>query len=143
MGTLVNGAGMPLDRRAFLLSPALGLAASGAHGAQAAPTGAAVRKHLGALDHIVAEVLRRSGVPGMAVAVVDHDRVAYLKGFGVRRAGEAGPVDADTVFALASLSKPLATTVLAGIVGDGVVSWDDRVVRHEPDFALSDRWVTR
>jgi CubicO group peptidase (beta-lactamase class C family) len=134
---------MPLDRRVFLLSPALAVAASGAFGRGAASPGAAVRRRLPALDHIVAEILRRSGVPGMAVAVVHRDDILYLKGFGVRRTGEAGPVDADTVFALASLSKPLATTVLAGLVGDGVVSWDDRITRHEPEFALSDPWVTR
>jgi CubicO group peptidase (beta-lactamase class C family) len=135
---------MPLDRRSFLLAPALGLVAPGAF---ARPAGAlsrdAVSRHLPALDRLVADTLRKTGVPGMAVAVVSHDRVVYLKGFGVRRAGEATPVDADTVFALASLSKPLATTVLAGLVGDGVVGFDDKVIRHEPDFALSDPWVTR
>ncbi|MFH0342839.1 MAG: serine hydrolase [Chromatiales bacterium] len=35
---------------------------------------------------------------------------------------------ADTVFQLASMSKPLGSTVIAGLVYDGVVKWDDRVM---------------
>jgi CubicO group peptidase (beta-lactamase class C family) len=134
---------MPLDRRSFLLAPALGLAAPAAFARRTAAPADAVAMRLPALDRIVADTLRKTGVPGMAVAVVSHDRVVYLKGFGVRRAGETGLVDPDTVFPLASLSKPLATTVIAGLVGDGIVAFDDKVVRHEPDFALSDPWVTR
>jgi CubicO group peptidase (beta-lactamase class C family) len=131
-----------LNRRSLLLAPACLLPAA-AFARDAAAGESAVARHLPGLDRIVADILRRTGVPGMAVAVVSHDRVVYLKGFGRRRAGEAAPVDPDTVFALASLSKPLATTVIAGLVGDGVVGWDDRVVTHDPDFALADPWVTR
>jgi len=137
---------MPITRRAVLLSPGLSLLEPAA--LQARPRGknagtGAVERHLPNLDQIVTDVMKKTGVPGMSVAVVSHDRVVYLKGFGVRRAGGSQPVDADTVFALASLSKPVATTVVAGLVGDGVVSWDDRIVRHDPGFAMSDPWVTR
>src|SRR5690606_31365790 len=57
------------------------------------------------LDDIVAEVMARSKVPGIAVAVVHQGKTVYAKGFGVRRAGDTAPVDADTVFQLASVSK--------------------------------------
>ncbi len=75
---------------------------------------------------------RRTGVPGLAIVVVHADRVAFLRGYGVRRVGEPGAVDADTVFQLASLSKPIASTVVAGLVGDGRVGWDDPVLRTLP-----------
>ncbi|MBN6051542.1 beta-lactamase family protein, partial [Nonomuraea sp. RK-328] len=111
-------------------------------------TPAAVEAAVARLDGIARDVMSRTGVPGMAVTVVYRDRVAYLKGFGVRRAGSPGGVGPDTVFQLASVSKPLATTVLARAVGqssDGprAVGWDDPVVRHDPGFALKDPWVTR
>ena len=136
---------MPITRRSVLLSSGANLVAPAiAQGrTRATARGDAVEKHLPALERLVGEVMRKTGVPGMSVAVVSHDRVVYLEGFGLRRAGRPEPVDADTVFQLASLSKPVATTVVAGLVGDGVVSWDDRIVRHFPDFALSDPWVTR
>ena len=65
--------------------------------------------------------------------------MVYLKGFGVREAGKEEPVDADTVFQLASVSKPMASTVLAILVGEGVIAWDDRVIDHDPAFACPTR----
>ncbi|TIN30067.1 MAG: beta-lactamase family protein, partial [Mesorhizobium sp.] len=63
-------------------------------------------------------------VPGLAIGVVHDDKVIFLKGFGHREAGRPEPVDADTVFQIASLSKPISATVVAALVSDGVVSWD-------------------
>ncbi|WP_141728514.1 serine hydrolase domain-containing protein, partial [Devosia insulae] len=68
------------------------------------------------LDAQVAELLASSGIPGMAVAVVHGGEVVYAKGFGVRVAGAPEPVDADTVFQLASMSKPIGATLVAGLV---------------------------
>jgi CubicO group peptidase (beta-lactamase class C family) len=95
------------------------------------------------LDRLVAEAMRQTGVPGLSLAVVHEDEVVHLAGFGSRRAGSPERVDAHTVFQLASLSKPIASTVVAALVGDGLVAWDDPVQRHDPGFALHDAWVTR
>ena len=84
----------------------------------------------------------RTGVPGLAIAIVYKDQVVYLKGFGVREAGKPGRVDADTVFQLASMSKPVSATVVASLVGKGVLSWDDPVLRHDPGFEMFDPAVT-
>jgi CubicO group peptidase (beta-lactamase class C family) len=66
-----------------------------------------------ALDGLVKGVMKSSGVPGVAVAVVRNDRVVYAKGFGVRQVGTSASVNADTVFMLASVSKSLASTEVA------------------------------
>lgn len=95
------------------------------------------------LDGIVADVMRRSQVPGMAVAVVKDGKTLYAKGFGVRRIGSPDKVDADTVFQLASMSKSVGATVVARLVGQGVVSWDTPVVRELPDFKLADDATTQ
>lgn len=63
-------------------------------------------------------MMRRTGVPGVAVAVVHDDEVVHLKGFGVRRTGESTAIDPDTVFQIASLSKPISSTVVAGTLTD-------------------------
>lgn len=96
-----------------------------------------------ALDGIVQGVMQRTGVPGLAIALVHRDRVLYSKGFGVRRIGAPEPVDSHTVFQLASLSKPVGATVVAGVVGTGLVRWDSPVVNWLPDFELADAYVTR
>jgi CubicO group peptidase (beta-lactamase class C family) len=98
---------------------------------------------LAKLEKLAKQTLKETGVPGMAIAVVHKDRVVYLKGFGVRQAGKPDLVDADTVFQLASVSKPVASTVLAALVGEKVIGWDDRVIDHDPGFRLADPWVTR
>lgn len=94
------------------------------------------------LDGLVADAMTRSGVPGVAVVVVYQDQIRHAKGYGVRKVGQVGDVDADTVFQLASLSKPLAATVVAGVVGRGTVAFDDPVITSNPAFALRDPYVT-
>lgn len=94
------------------------------------------------LDTIVTDAMAESGVPGVAVAVVHDDQTVYLKGFGVRESGSDAAVDQDTVFQLASLSKPVAATVVASVAGEGIVEWDAPVTTFLPAFALSDPYVT-
>ncbi len=93
--------------------------------------------------HAYAEkTFNRSGVPGVAIAIVTGDTIPYIKCFGVKKSGSSDPVDAETVFQLASISKAFTATTLASLVGDGLLSWDDRVIDHFPDFRLYDPWVT-
>jgi CubicO group peptidase (beta-lactamase class C family) len=97
---------------------------------------------VGKLDAIIKNAMRRTGVPGVAAAVVHRDKLLYARGFGVRDLRTGQPVTANTVFQLASVSKPLAATVVAGAVGRKHVSWDELVIRHLPGFALRDPYVT-
>ncbi len=98
---------------------------------------------VGRLDDLANGLMARTGIPGLAIAVVHEDRVVYAKGFGVRRLGDPTPIDPDTVFQLASVSKSVGATVVAGAVGRRAVGWDDPVVRHLPGFRLASRTTTR
>ncbi|MFD0986542.1 serine hydrolase [Methyloligella solikamskensis] len=95
-----------------------------------------------ALPGIVEKAMERTGVPGIAVGVVYKDKVIFAEGFGVREVGKDGKVDPDTVFQLASVSKPIASTIVAKLVGDELVGWHDTARSHNPAFALSDPYVT-
>ena len=97
---------------------------------------------LGKLPGIARSVMKTSGIPGMAIAVVWHDEVVFEQGYGVRDINKPDKVDADTVFELASVSKPIASTVVSTAVTEGKVSWDDPIVKYDPSFALSDPYVT-
>ena len=83
-----------------------------------------VKSALPQLDKYMQDALTQSGVPGASVAIVFEDQVVYLKGFGVRKVGKNESVTEDTVFQLASVSKPIASTVVAAVVSDGRVAWD-------------------
>ncbi|MHA3019476.1 serine hydrolase [Mycobacterium sp. BMJ-28] len=107
----------------------------------------AVENAVGKLDAIADELLRKSGIPGLAIAVVHGGKTVYAKGFGVKdnRRGDdaANKIGADTVFQLASLSKPLSATVVAHQVGVHAIGWDTPVTSKLAWFALSDPAVTR
>ncbi|MGW6918764.1 serine hydrolase [Kitasatospora sp. NPDC054939] len=94
------------------------------------------------IDAYAQNALAKTGVPGLALAVVYKDKLVHAKGFGVRRLGSPETVDPDTVFQLASVSKPISSTVVAGAVGQKAVKWDDPVVTHDPGFGLADPWVS-
>ena len=94
------------------------------------------------LEALARKAIETGGVPGLAIAVVQGDTVVYLKGFGRREAGKPETVDADTVFQLASLSKPVSATVVAALVGKGVVGWDSRIADLDPAFRLHDAYPT-
>ena len=99
------------------------------------------------LDGLAEQLMADSGIPGMAVAVVHGGKTVYAKGFGVKNTiagdADANEVHPDTVFQLASLSKPISASVVAHQVGGGAISWDTPVVDKLPWFALSDPVVTR
>ncbi|OBH82601.1 serine hydrolase [Mycobacterium scrofulaceum] len=98
------------------------------------------------VDGLVGDLMKGTGVPGMAVAIVHSGKVLYAKGFGIKDAskgqGQDNKVDADTVFQLASVSKSVGSTVVAHEVSDNVVAWDTPIVAKLPWFTLSDPYVT-
>ncbi len=67
----------------------------------------------------------------------------FLRGYGIRKVGEPAQVDPDTVFEIASFSKPITSTILASLVGEGKIGWDDRIVDIDPGFQLSSPDTTR
>jgi CubicO group peptidase (beta-lactamase class C family) len=95
------------------------------------------------LEKITQKKIQENAVPGLAIAVVFQDKVAYARGFGVRDVNTKAPVDADTVFQLASVSKPIGSTVVAELVSEGKITWDSKLGGLDPTFAMFDPWVTR
>lgn len=103
---------------------------------------AQIEKALTRLDGLTMDLMERSGVPGVAVAVTWKGKTVFARGYGVRKAGEPDVINADTVFQIASVSKSVAGSVVAAKVGDGTVGWDDPVLKYLPDFRLSDERVS-
>jgi CubicO group peptidase (beta-lactamase class C family) len=106
-------------------------------------TAAGVERGLTALSGIIDKDIRQTGVPGLAIAVVYDGKVRYLEGVGVRQVGSLVKVDADTVFQLASVSKPVSSTVVAAAFTRKLskIGWDDTLQTSLSDFALADPWV--
>ena len=95
------------------------------------------------LDARVDGLLKSSGVPGMAVAIVEDGRVVHAKGYGVRKLGASDRVTPHTIFPIGSTGKAFTVAALATLVDEGRIGWDDKVIQHLPWFQMYDPWVTR
>lgn len=95
------------------------------------------------LDARVEQVRRTFEVPGMAIAIVKDGELVMAQGYGLREVGRPEPVDADTLFAIASITKGFTASALSMLVEDGKLAMDDRVIDHLPWFRMSDPYVTR
>ncbi|MFG6108237.1 serine hydrolase [Stenotrophomonas nematodicola] len=103
---------------------------------------AAVPTELQRLDATVERVRSQFDVPGIAVAVVKDGQVVLERGYGVRELGKPAPVQADTLFAIASNTKAFTATSLNLLAEQGRLKMDDRVIDHLPGFRMSDPYVT-
>jgi CubicO group peptidase (beta-lactamase class C family) len=132
---------MPSYLGRLFITAALALAPAGAMAGTVTPE--AVTAALPLLEQQAQAAVDRGDVPGLSIAVVYRDEVVFLNGFGLREAGRPDAVDADTVFQLASCSKPIASTVVAALVGAGTVTWDSRIADIDPGFALAEAYPTQ
>jgi uncharacterized protein YbbC (DUF1343 family)/CubicO group peptidase (beta-lactamase class C family) len=96
----------------------------------------AADERFAALDQIINEAIEQKVTPG-AVLIVGHDgKTAYKKAYGFRTTVPSPePMTEDTVFDLASLTKPIATaTAVMKLFEEGKVRLNDPVARYIPEF---------
>ena len=82
-------------------------------------------------------------VPGIGYGIIQHGKVVFAGGIGVRDIGKPAPIDADTEFLIASNTKQLTTLMLAKLVDDRTLTWDAPVTQVMPSFKLGSDDVTR
>ncbi|MGI4835406.1 MAG: serine hydrolase [Janthinobacterium lividum] len=124
----------------LLLATALGLALLPARAQPASP--ATTPLDVAAVDAVVARTLKAFEVPGIAVAVVKDGQVVLAKGYGVRSLATKEPVDANTLFGIASNTKAFTTAALGLLVEEGKLQWDDKVTKYIPEFQMYDSYAT-
>ena len=94
------------------------------------------------LEDYISANMKGFDVPGLAIGIVAGNKLVYGKGFGFRSKG-GPPVDTQTLFQIASVTKAFLSTTVAIAVDRGKLHWDDRIVDLDPEFQLRDPWVTR
>jgi len=94
------------------------------------------------LDSYLAKSLKEWKIPGMAVAVVQGDSIAFAKGYGIKEFGKAGKVNTKTLFAVASNTKSFTAAALSQLVDEGKINWDDKVIDYLPWFRMYNDYVT-
>ena len=96
-----------------------------------------------ALKRFVRDSMIALKVPGVGLAIIDHDRIVYEDGLGVKDLATGAPVDKDTLFMIASNTKGMATLLLATLVDQGKLDWNKPVVDYMPTFRLGSEETTR
>jgi len=66
------------------------------------------------------------------VAIIENDKVVYLRAFGVCKQGDATRVDEPTLFAIGSANRGFTTASLGMLVDAGKINWDDPVTKNLP-----------
>ena len=89
------------------------------------------------LDSVVRAAIADGAAPGAAVAVARYGRLVHLKGYGrIDWAPDARPVDEETIYDLASLTKVIGTTTAAMMLEEeGRLDLDRRVAEYLPEFS--------
>jgi beta-lactamase class C len=80
------------------------------------------------LEERIARLMQEPDMVGLAVATVERGQVRLLKGYGETLAGSREPVTPDTVFRWASLSKSIASALVANLAAEGKLSLDAPLV---------------
>ncbi len=92
-------------------------------------------KGLARADAILASLVSDKKIPGLAITVLKRGEVLLQKGYGCADLEKKVPVDPDnTLFRVGSVSKPIAATALAKMVGEGTISLDASYYDHVPDY---------
>ncbi|MGA0558798.1 serine hydrolase [Larkinella sp. VNQ87] len=94
------------------------------------------------IDQLAEKTLKTFQVPGIAVAVVKDGKVVHAKGYGVRSLRTSEPVDANTLFGIASNSKAFTAAALGILIDEGKLNWDSKVIDFIPEFRLYNAYVT-
>lgn len=108
---------------------------AGAQATTAAPT--QFKLDVAAIDATITRAMSEQYIPGVALGIVYRGELVHARGFGKANLELDIPVTPDTVFAIASVSKPIIALTVASLVEQGKLKWDDPVSRHLPGTPTS------
>jgi len=94
------------------------------------------KENLNELKEKIIAKQKEYNVPGIAIAIVKEGQVVYTETFGYADSEKKVPVTENTIFPIGSSSKPMTATMIAMLVSEGKMKWDDPVEKHLPYFKL-------
>jgi CubicO group peptidase (beta-lactamase class C family) len=130
--TAVLGGGTPAAPAAPTTARPVPVAAGVATAAGTGGADAVLAAYRARIPRLMAE----QGVPGVAVVVVDGDRVLWEQGFGSTDRDGGVPVTPDTIFSVQSMSKTFTATAVLQAVQAGRLDLDAPLARYLPGFTV-------
>ncbi len=99
------------------------------------PAAAASIGNGAAIDAWLDQSIRTTKVPGVVALVTDRNGVIYTHAAGDRSRATRVPMGADTLFNIASMTKPIGTTAIMMLVEEGKLALDDPISKYVPEFS--------
>ncbi|GAG11278.1 unnamed protein product, partial [marine sediment metagenome] len=81
--------------------------------------------------------MEKGNVPGIAISLIDKDRILWTKGFGFTDRSKSRKVDPDTIFCIGSTTKPITAVAFLRAVQKGIVNLDDLLISCYPEFTIN------
>ena len=102
-----------------------------------------IEQKLAEIDAYAEKTRRGWNIPGMAMAIVNDDKIIFAKGYGVSGLNKHEKDDEKKLFAIALNSKAFTTAVLAILADEKKLGWYDKVSKYLPEFQMPYAYVTR
>lgn len=100
-------------------------------------------KFIATMKTFVESSMKQLQIPGVAFSLIDEGKIVYEGGIGVRELNKPDLIDANTLFLAASNTKALTTLLLAKLVDENKLSWNEPVIDIYPAFKLGDAQTTQ
>ncbi len=89
-------------------------------------------KGIAAIDQLLQTAIERGELPGVVAVVTNKDQILYLNAFGKQDVAQKIPMGKDTVFRIASMTKPVTSVAVMMLVEQGKLRLDDAAGQYAP-----------
>ncbi len=94
-------------------------------------------------DSLITAEIQASGTVGAAVAITYKNQVVLMKCFGVKKSGTKDSINENTIFRLASVSKPISGVLAGMLAKEKIIGLDDKVTDYIPGLRLKNQTATQ
>ncbi|MGM0497614.1 MAG: serine hydrolase [Bacteroidota bacterium] len=94
------------------------------------------------LNKIVENAYKTFEPTGLSVAIIKDDTAIIKKSFGKRSSETGKPVTNESLFNIASCTKPFTSAAIGLLVQQGKINWDDKVTDYIPELKLKNPYIT-
>ncbi|MEO0440938.1 MAG: serine hydrolase domain-containing protein, partial [Pseudomonadota bacterium] len=92
-------------------------------------------------ESMIRGVMQKYKVPGVGIAVIEDGEFVWQGNYGVANIDTGKPIDDETLFQAASLTKPLFAFVVLRLIDAGKIGFEDQLAdTHRPDGLVDSKW---
>lgn len=131
-------------RKTFIITVICLLAATGpALTQESAPLKTDVSKKalIAELEKAIPDLMEKANVPGLSIAVIRKGKIIWSRGFGIKNTKTGEPVQNNTIFEAASLTKPFFAYTVLKLVESGELDLDTPLIKYAPRDYIEEKYI--